>query len=559
MKSTEQRAPLAWCIVAFFCAILSAGLLVPVYADEAASVLMRGMFLANGWRLSILLPQCRADFLHTVPWLHYPGALVSDLVYGAASPLGVRMRGLMIGFVWLGLTAWVIHALVRPRLMGTWVLAGFVSLLGLGVLPLTLVMLRGEQMLLLLLSAFVAYPMLAGRWIDGGGRGRIALSAVLFCLLASTFFYTHPKAVFFFPVVVISAVMTFLPRSKVWCGVTSGFVLACTVQAVQFAAALTACPDAPLLSSMLASQTVALGAVFSEPRAFVLELIANLQAAPEAMLRHIVFADSYQSAWLAPAPGVETSWLAVRLNEHLGAVIQLVYWTAIVLSPLVAVYGLVRRGSSCSAWWLGSFWVGLVGHVAVFRTWNFYAPSLVVPLAAWCVVLCVATVADGWHPARPARVGWIAGVVLSPMLILFPTSATVLTMRVLPSTIDSQRSGEVGLPKQALSIPSLWYAAQRDKIREFASQCRVQGDGARRLVVDNLTFFAFEGLREPLQSDYLYKDGFGVDLRGNALPELLQRLGSRSVIAQCTMFPSVFASRMRRMGNLCCADLTQTP
>jgi len=559
VKSSRQRNPLAWGIVAVFCVVLGMGLLVPVYADEVATVLMRGMFLTNGWRINTLMPQCGPEFLHGVPWLHVPGALAYDVIYNASTPLGVRVRGLIIAFAWLGLTATIILNMIRSRALGTWALAAFVAVLGMGVLPLTLGMMRGEQMLLLLLSVFMGFPLLAGRWAGGGEQGRLALLCVLFCLATSLFFYTHPKTLFFIPLVLLSAVASFAPRSKAWCVVVSAFALGCAWQTLRFATAVTQCPDAPQMSAILASNTVSLGGVFSDPRAFLHELMANIELAPEAMLKHMWFANNYQSVWLAPVPGIAEWWLAIRVNEYIGDTVRLVYRLALVLPP-VLVLGqlLLRRMPSRLLLWLCAIWIGLLAHAALFKAWNFYAASLVIPLAAWCVLLSFAALVDGRQIAHPARAGWVMAVLLAPLFVLFLTSAAVLGLRVLPPTVDAQRSGEIGLPQQPLSIPTVTYAAQRDRIRNFAEQCHIRGDGERRLVVDNLTFFAFDKLQEPLQSDYLNEQSFGADLKGDALPALLKRLGAKAVIARCTMFPSVFADRMRREGNLCCVDLSGT-
>ncbi|MGO4303096.1 hypothetical protein [Cupriavidus sp. RAF12] len=559
MNSENQRAPLAWGFVALFCAILGAGLLVPVYGDEVASVFMRGMFRDNGWRLNSLMPQCGPDFLLQVPWFHLPGALASEALYGATTPLGVRIRGLVIIFVWLGLTAMGIRGLFRARVLGTWILAGFVAVLGLGVLPLTLVMMRGEQMLLLLISVFLCFPIVAGRWAKVRDHGRLALLAAGFSLTASTFFYTHPKTLFFVPLVLLSALASFAGRSRIWCVAVSVFVLGCAWQTFQFAAIVTQCPDAPALKSLLSSNAMSLSGAISDPRAFVSEMIANIQAAPDAMLKHIWFANSYQSAWLAPVPGIAEWWGAVRVNEYIGNVVRSVYWVALWLPPLVILYQLVRRAPFRVLPWLCVLWIGLLAHLALFKTWNFYSASLVIPLAAWCIVLSLAAILDGRPIARFTRAGWMVAALLSPLLLLFLASTAILAFRVLPPTADSMRSADPGLLQQGLSIPTLSYPAQRLKIRDFARQCHVGGDGARHLVVDNLTFFAFDGLREPLQSDYLYEHGFGVDLQGDALPRLLKRLGSQAVIAQCTIFPGAFAGKVHREGNLCCVDLSSSP
>lgn len=556
MKTGNRWAWPAWAIVAVFGVVLATGIFVPVYADEAAGVLMRGMFLANDWRLNTLMPQCGPGFLQSVQWLHLPGALVSDLIMHAGTPLGVRVRGLAIGFAWLLATWMVFRALIRSDVLRIWLFAGFVAVLGVGVLPLTLVMMRGEQMMLFLLSVLLVLPLVLRRDRAAGHQGTTAGLAAAFCLVTSLFFYTHPKAVFFIPLVLLSAVATFGPRSRYWTAIVTTVVLGAAWQTLKFAAQVSSCPGAPQMSAILAGNTVSLGGAWAAPGAFVQTLIANVQAAPEAMLRHIVFADNYQSAWLASVPGLEQWQPAASINACIGYVVRGTYWAALLFPPVLIVVQAIRRAPAGAVWWMAAFWLALVGHAALFKTWNFYAASLLLPIALWCLVFAIATLLDRWRAADTARTGHVVAAVLSPVLVLFLASAAVLVLRALPATIESSRSAGFGLPRQGLSIPTLDYAKQRPGIRAFARQCNIQGDGARHLVVDNLTYFAFHDLREPLQSDYLYEQGFGVDLKGDALPALLKRLGAPGIIAQCTMFPTVFAPRMRREGNLCCVDLS---
>jgi len=557
VNTGKRRAWLAWTFVAIFCAVLAAGVVVPVYADEAAGVLMRGMFLTNGWRLNTLMPQCGPGFLQPVPWLHLPGALASDLIMHAAAPLGVRGRGMLIGLAWLGMTVVVFRALIRSNVLRTWILAGFVAVLGLGVLPLTLVMMRGEQMMLFLLSVLLVFPLVLRR--DGATHrhGETALLAAVFCLVVSLFFYTHPKTLFFIPLVVLSAVATFGSRGRLWIVVVTAFALGAAWQTLRFAAEVASCPGAPQMSAILAGNTLSLAGMWTAPGAFVLKLLVNVQQVPDAILKHIVFADGYQSAWLAPVPGLVAGWPVGDVNTYIRYAIWGTYWAALVVPPLLVIACCVRLVAAGPLWWAGAFWIALAGHASLFATWNFYAATLLLPLALWCLVFSIAAILERWRSADSTRSGYIAAVVLSPLLALFLASAALLVMRVLPPTIESGRSAEFGLPKQGLSVPTLGFEKQRDGIRRFASQCGIQGDGARHLVVDNLTFFAFDNLREPLQSDYLYEHGFGVDLRGDALPALLKGLGAPGIIAQCTMFPTVFGDRVRRDGNLCCVDLTQ--
>ena len=89
--------------------------------------------------------------------------------------------------------------------------------------------------------------------------------------------------------------------------------------------------------------------------------------------------------------------------------------------------------------------------------------------------------------------------------LIFLASASVLAVQVVPGLYRAIGSEQIGLKNQPLSVPTFSFSEQRGRIRKFADECSLSGDGARRLVVDDLTYFAFNNLREPLHLVYLYE------------------------------------------------------
>jgi hypothetical protein len=553
----SPRLPALACIVfAVFLAIVAAGLFVPLYGDEAAMKIMRGMFIADGWKFNTLVPQCNANYLRSVPALLYPGALAYDVAYAGATPLGIRLAGIVTDLCWIGLTCFALRTLMRPQHLYWVVLAALASIVGLGVMPLTFVMARGEGVLLVLLTLFVCFPPLMERYVDTMQRGRLFACAIAFCLLASLFFYTHPKTLFFFPVLLVSACLSFWSRSRLVCAAVASFVLVCMWQSLQFAFALTKCPNAPVFSVFLMSVTTPTDLLSSDPQKFLAALWTNVQAASPGIVEKMTFADTYESGWLAPSPNVSALPLVAWINAGIGYVVTAVIWMAAVLPPAVFLLRVVRRRLDGAAWCTAALWVGLLGHVAMYKAWSFYAGGLVIPLAALLVLLGL----TAFDPLPSIRItSRAAALLMSPLYLLFLGSAGLLLFKVMPPTIHAAYPAGIGMPGQIISIPTLGYAPQRARIREFAHRCDLQGDGARHLVVDNLTFFAFKDLHEPLQSDYLYDQGFGVDYRGDALPALLRQIGAKGLIAQCTLLSASLVPKARRDGNLCCINFDETP
>jgi len=324
------------------------------------------------------------------------------------------------------------------------------------------------------------------------------------------------------------------------------------LQSLVFAGALTKCPGAPMFSSQWLSLMTPTNLLFSDPLAFFNALWVNTHTAPDAIVEQMIFADQYQSGWLAPSPGVAAMPLVAWINPGIRAVVIAVFCLAAILPPIEFMLKLRLRRLDGLSLCIAALWLGLFGHVAMYRSWNFYAGTLVVPLATLLAVLTIASLGS-LMPARAFTKITIAA--LLPLSLLFLGSAGLLLSKVMPPTIQNLRAAEIGLPGQPLSIPTLGYERQRKQIREFATQCHIEGDAARHLVVDNLTFFAFNDLREPLQSDYVNDQAFGVDYPGQASFKLLREAGARDVIAQCGLLSATLLAKAHRYGNLCCLHL----
>ena len=296
----------------------------------------------------------------------------------------------------------------------------------------------------------------------------------------------------------------------------------------------------------MASQTSKLGLLFEAPIATLGELWGNLLAAPDAMIIHLLFQPAYQSAWLPPAPVPEISEPARLANLAISSVFRLVIWAAVLLPLLALALSIKRRDFGYLFFIIPALWVGLVGHLAIYKMWNFYGGALVIGLAVISILLSAVQIR--WTE----RAGNLWCCLHIGLALVFFGSASILATAIVPEMYRAIDSEVVGLEKQPISVPTFGFSSQRAKIREFAAGCSLQGDGARRLVVDDLTYFAFDDLREPLHLVYFYEGGFGVDVKGIAAIRMLEKLGVEGIVAQCTFMPALIMERVRRDGNLCC-------
>ncbi|WP_150811099.1 hypothetical protein [Pandoraea sputorum] len=533
-------------VLIFAAAITLLAAFVPVYGDESATVMMRGMFLSNGAKLNTLLPQCGSEYLFSVPWSLYPGALLSAALYNSTIPWILRAIGVMtwgVGLVvmWAWMSVW--FASREGRRLGFVVLVGVGSL---GVQGLVMPMVRAEQILVLMMAAYCCAPALAARL-----RGRVAmlLFSAAFVVATSFVFYLHPKTLFFFPLALASAILSFARRNRPLCVVVSGLVVACAVQSLVFFSAMTKCGDAPALSRIFAEQTVSPSLLGQSPLAFLTALWTNVTTTSMGIWHHALFQDTYQSAWLVAQPGLTNHVFVRYLNTAIDASAFGVFVLACVLPGVALASWVASRLSNPNGWLLLTLWAAFIGHAAIYRVWNFYTGVPMMYMASALVIISL------------SMFRWRSWAMYGALLSAFgATGLLIATVAVLgfpmaPRIVESALHDST-LAEQPFSVPTFRYRAERDLIRRVAAQCGIPAEGGRRLIVDPMSLGAFSSLSEPLESDYLFTPSFGADLmKSDGLEKLLRKTGATRFVGRCTFLPAQYAPIARREGQICCFDL----
>lgn len=539
---------LSWATILAFMASIALGLLVPVYVDEVATKLVQARFLAEGGQMLSLFPQCASGFILDTPLTWYPAAAVFSLLYGYLQPVGLRIAGIATVLAWVAAFAgWVFLTIPagRGRLRN---LAGMAGILGLGVLPLTMGLARPEQWLVLLLTCYLTLAAGAGR-LDS--RGRAWTPAVLFAaflLMTSLLNFVHPKALFFLPFVIVAACCVFGTRRKWLLGLAAAFAIVCAYQTFGFAQAVTRCEDAPILSGILGAQTTKLSLAFSDPIGFVLEVSGNLAAAPGKIAEHGVFQSAYQSAWLPPVPFAASEAIVRAVNLGATGVWYLACLLAALLPPLVFLRRPGPDGDGAGRFLIPALWIGLLGHLALYREWNFYGGAMVIAIAGLLLV-------HGLGRARTLqRLPALGNLALGSVLLLSLASTAVLGVQQGPRLLRAARSTDAVPANQEYSLNAFAYPGARDRIRDLAEACGLPGDGAVRLVVDDLAYFAFTDLRQPMHLGFLWPGGWGADIAGKTR-DLLVGMQSEGIIGRCSLIPPEFRHQTLREGDLCCVDL----
>lgn len=540
---------LAWIGLLAFAAAIGMGFLVPVYVDEIATKLVQARFLAEGGQMLSLFPQCSSGFILQTPTSWYPAALVFALLYGELQPLGLRVAGVLLFLGWFAVfVGWVFLMTpdARQRLR---TVAVMTAILGLGVLPLTLILARPEQWLVLILSCFLALAAGADRlW----SRGRVWMPAAIlavFLLLTSLLNYAHPKALFFLPFVLVAAACIFGLQRRWLLSLAVAFSVFSAYQTYGVAKAVISCEEAPTLSKILAAQTTSVAMAFNEPAAFVAEVSNNLVTAPVEIAEHGVFQSQYQSGWLPPVPFAVASSGVKALNLGMRGFWYLACLLAVLLPPLVFLLDRGKDTTVAGRLLIPGLWLGFAGHLALYKEWNFYGGALVIPLAGLLIVSSMARLRD------LPRLAWVANGAPGVLLLLAISSTVVLLGQQGPPLLRAARSGdEVPVNQEAFSLNAFAYKATRERIRNLAGACDLAGDGATRLVVDNLSYHAFAYLRQPVYLGSLWPWGAGADVAGKTR-RLLVDMQSEGMIGRCDMFGPEFRNQTLREGDFCCVDL----
>ena len=541
--------PVPFLLLAMAVATFMAGILVPVYTDEMALQMARSRLFAEGGELIKLLPQCDYSLLAQVPLTWYPAAIVNAILYFGWSSAGLRILGIALGLAWLAVSWTWAGRHPQHLLPRRWFQALILSFSLLGVLPFVLVMARSEQLLALGLAAYCMFPLFWPARQDDSAPF-VALKAFLFLLLTSVFLFAHPKALFFVPLVLVSAWLVFRSSSvflKAGILLATGFA---AYQTLQQARNISYCPQGPLISEILAQITLDFRLLASDRGAFFHQAWQNLSLSLDRILERVPATLTYQSSWLPAADAQLGPLLSV-----FGGILRYSLFVLIVMVLIALLFQFVSQlaGKRLQAPTLlgATMAIGLVGHVIVYshNFWHFYTPGMLVPAF---VVLLLLTIPGG-DPIR-SSVRLLARSAAAIWVFLAFASMALLFYAVVPPLVTVAKLDPYDIPDQPLSWPILLEERRSEQLRALAGQCGIDSR-SERLVLDGPAYFEFQSNRQPINVLYVSDYGFGKDL-GNDIPAFLKRMDSDGVLSRCDYLPQVLKAKARSLGKMCCLPKT---
>lgn len=535
---------LSWLVLLLFASALLFSIFVPVYSDEVATKLILARAFDEGWTLVSLFPQCKSSFISSLPLTWYPAATFYGVIYSKLELLGLRIVGIGGAIVWIAVMVYWSLNVVRSWTLRLYTIAALIALNSFGVLPFILVLARPEQILVLCIAYYCIVPLFL-RFDKTHSFWLHVLIVTSFVLITSVFYYSHPKALFFTPLVLASVICSVQLRRWQYLIPLMFFIFATVYQSYDHAKLVYQCDEAPILRAELALNTINPSLLASNPKVFFVDAIKNLISAPRKIVKHVPLQKNYQSGWLPPSPGA-----GGLLAKILGVVTKVFF----VLSFLTVFFFSIRKvltefkerkitTQSIIATMLA---LSLLVHIALYNAWHFYTPGLIFP-----ALIILALLMWGEYLEKVPVVP-LARITLASLLVFAALNLGVLLVKVVPQMVRQSKSHGASLKDQWLSVSPFQFDIQRTTIRSLALQCNIEGDGVDRLIVDHATYYAFDRLREPIHVLYISEVAFGKDIEGREIIPFLTEIKSPGIIARCDYIPPALRDSAKSSHGYCC-------
>lgn len=520
-----------------FIGVLAAGILIPLYTDEIG-----WRFQERAWIDGIdksYNDLCGPNSLARVPRIMLPVRWFSAVAnQGFASPLSIRIEGLVCAFAWATML-WLLTARLQDdRVRRDRLRALIFAVLGLGTLPFLMVLSRPEQPIILtsmmmILIVFARFPRL-------GEQLSAWLKVTAIVVLAGIAASYHMKGVAYAPVALVCLAYCGKGRATLAPRVVAAGALALVMGvAASYWAGRFECLGSTKMAAMLAGENVA-------------SLVAANVQAHDLVIQLMQNANPLNYVWLA-APDVElSSWLPDHLFPRpvtlaiVGALTLL--WGATILFAIAQlVFFLVREGVRGLSEPRALLALGIFASVVVWGASqinrNAYEAAAVLPMLIVFSVLCL-TLPGGQPMWLHRSLIWLVRFAVPVALI---SEVILLGLATGPLIAAARTPGY--LPAQRFSVSLADYSAVRGDIRAAMAQAGIPDDRIRRgILVDDVTYLALQRHLLPFHRlGVLEVWNAGID---NPAQYLIDR-HSEGVVASCANLPIDFETIASRSGGIC--------
>jgi len=504
--------------------IAIAGAVFPLFTDEVAYRLVLSRFLWDRFNLVYFFPLCPTA-PSAAPSSWGLGLFLQSVIYGwASSPLGFRAISLVFT---LGIYFWFYKLTTTSKASALQTLP---SALLVGLLPLSFILGRPEQLITLVLLASISLYLLHAE-----RRAAVALYQAAVCALALIILTLHPKTLFFTPFFLL---LIFVGGwKKITTYIFGAWVTVTAFQSFRFYQAALSCENVGItrdkLNLALVAQQLDLSAIFSVG-------LNNLLSIVFPFLFQIFPTSADYPYFIFPVK--LPFWASIIGNAAFCFVLVgfLVY-----LLSLCIDYGkiLLRREGESPSSFVPLFFSGGILAQQFFQTYkNFYDSQHILPCLICLAILLVFSGAKGFSLFSNRL--WIAlsltAVAVSQVIFIFGVSGE----------LRSALKGEIpGGLESRYFVGALDPSRTEDAVLTAARNCGdIVGENKLRLILDDTTYLPLaRHTREPLHASYV---PFSWILQGEEVD--LQKLEVDGVFVRCDSINQKIIGRFRSEAGYCC-------
>lgn len=518
-----------------FAAIAAVDLTLPLYSDEVAVKFNTTNFFASFGGYVNLLPQC--DGPDSIDWIFYPAAALMSILF-SGGPWLIKITSISIGLFGLIL----ILLLVRRRSDLNWKFqyAGLLSICLLGVVPFTIFFSRPEQLLVL----SIVFPIVLILYVDDKSDYlNKSFKTVFFAACVTIAFYTHPKAIFYFPIYILFVYCIFRRMGAAYAVFALFVVLTSIYCALKINASAMSCSNAPIVKSILNSHVLQPSLLLQDPVLFISSALGNLRDFPGRLIPHAFLQSQYQSNWL---PSFKFTGILVDI---INVAVYILLFILLCFTNIWAVFWALLRirfnSATLDVLFAAFLAFSNILNAAIYTHQNFYSLGQFVLLSLIVFVLIL----RGCF----SKLGFIIRSYFLFSILISLISCFLFIASFYSSNVDKNSTASIA--GQPLSVTVINSADHLRSIRVLRNDCGLNNFTDKPIVVDHMTYFEFRNSSYPMHVLYV-SNFFGGDLADGKLLPFLKSRGVVGVITRCEWMPKEISGfKYSNILGYCCVSL----
>lgn len=516
------------------------GVLLPIYTDEV------------GWRMQLragldggidrmISDICGPNTNAAPPLFMMPFRYASAwLNLTFPDPLYVRTVGVGCAIVWAFLMRALIGRIAADARQRSLLRALAFALLGMGVLPLMLVMSRPDQIVLLAMTCAVLVAVVAAQRTATGAVSTWLWPLAIAALGVAAISY-HLKGVLIAPLILVCIFLSGSGKRTLTARILAMLLFTgMAAPGAHYWVERFRCPDDPILAERLAKQNIA-SALVTEGDWRNLTMTALIGANPN---NYIMLAEARKypmSDWL-PRGQIDNKASIARF-----IVMGLAWNGATVIAMFCLILALRRRWRERRIDLATAVPVALAGLAMIWgisqRARNDYEIMIALPMLALFCVFSLSAIP--WTPQRTRQLG--VGIAIIALCSL--VGQADIARRYYPLLRSAaDQTGYVF--RQPYSVSAYGFGPLRQTILDTARLCGIGKNGrAQRPLVDDITYFAMINSWRPFHR-------FGVLETWNGSIKdpiaYLHSRGSEGMVVDCRALSPSLRQQAIRNGQYCC-------